>query len=453
VIIGIFIPGVILLFALAALGGSGALSLELTLLAAFLGAIAGDGLSFYLGRRYSAQSRSIWPLSRYPDLIRQSERFFHDHGGKSVVIGRFVGPLRCVLPLVAGALGMPPVRFVSFNIASAIAWAPWYILPGYLVGGAIDVDTPLPPHFYPVLTGLLVTILAFSGLFSQLHWHLRPAGPFYSWVESVAANLAFPARLWSNAYSEREGKKEYPVSSAILFLFAALGFGIVTLLAAYLPAIGSLNHWISELMKTLHTPLLDIIFVNLTLLGDTGFLYFIFGGFILLLLAQRRFTLAIFCLLGGLSTHGMTSLIKASLAIERPASTVLPASFSYPSGHTSGAVFVYGIITTFIARETPAHKRRSIYSSGAILTLLIATSRLYLEVHWFSDILGGTMLGLMLCGLVRIAQSPYDRQPALTGKSRLALLLGMALMAVFYLSLQAPGALVEYRLNTQPSNS
>ena len=451
VIVGIFIPGVIFLFALAALSGSGALSLTFTLLAAFLGAVAGDGLSFYLGRRYSSQSRSIWPLSRYPDLIRQSERFFHDHGGKSVVIGRFVGPLRCFLPLVAGALGMSPVRFVSFNIASAIAWAPWYILPGFLVGAAIDVDTPLPPHFYPVLAGLLVTILALSGLFSQLHWHLRPAGPFYSWVESIAANSASLAYIWRNAYSERQGQKEYPVSSIILFLLGSLGFAMVTLLTLYLPAVSALNHWTSELMKTLHIPLLDIIFVNLTLLGDPGFLYLIFGGFILLLLSQRRFSLAIFSLSGGLLTHGMTSLIKTSLAIERPDSALLPASFSYPSGHTSGAVFVYGIITTFIAREVPAQKRWPIYIAGAIWTLLIASSRLYLEVHWFSDVLGGIMLGLTLCGLVRVAQSPYDRQPVLTGRWLLALLLGASLLAALYLSLQAPGALAEYRLNTQPA--
>ncbi len=449
VIIGLFIPGVIFLFALAALSGSGALSLTFTLLAAFFGAVAGDGLSFYLGRRYSAQTRSIWPLSRYPELIRQAERFFHEHGGKSVVIGRFVGPLRCFLPLVAGALGMSPVRFVSFNVASAVGWAPWYILPGYLVGAAIDIDTPLPAHFYPALAGLVLTILAISGLFSQLHWHLRPAGPLYSWLRARAVNSPLLTKLWKNAYSVRHDHKEYPVSSTILFLLGILGFGVTTLLTLYLPSVGYLNHWLSGQMATLHIPLLDIIFISITLLGDPGFLYLIFGWFVLLLLAQRRIALAAFSIIGGLTTHGLTNLLKALLAIERPDSAVLPDSFAYPSGHTSGAIFVYGMITTFIAREALPHKRWYIYSLGAAWVLLIASSRLYLEVHWFSDIVGGIMLGLTLCGLVRMMQSPCDRQPVFTGKRLIVLALGLILLAILYLIFQAGDALALFRLNTQ----
>ncbi len=446
VIIGIFIPGVVLLFALAALCGGGALSLESALLAAFLGAVAGDGLSFYIGRRFSSQTQSIWPLSRYPELFTQSERFFQQHGGKSVVIGRFVGPLRCFLPLAVGALGMPPARFITFNVASAIAWAPWYILPGFLVGAAIDIDTPLPRHFYPVLGSLFIIIVPTAGLFTQLHWHLRPSGPFYRWVSRLFKKSKFAHQLWDNLYSIRNGEREYPISSALLFTGGLFGFSFITLLTLHLPAVQRLNLAVAGVLDDIHIPLLDMIFVALTLLGNPGFLYLIFGWFISLLVVRQRFKLAALCVVGGLSTHALTSLLKASLQIHRPDSPGIPESFAYPSGHTSGAILVYGLITAFIAREKLPHHRWGIYVLGGIWTLLIACSRLYLQVHWLSDIIGGVLLGLTLCGLVRTLQSPYDRRPLWTDKWIAIFGLGAAILAVGYLLLYYPQAMTTYQL-------
>ncbi|OZG71958.1 membrane-associated protein [Hahella sp. CCB-MM4] len=446
VIIGIFIPGVVLLFGLAALCGGGALSLESTLFAAFLGAVAGDGLSFYVGRRYSTQTQSIWPLTRYPELIIQSERFFKQHGGKSVVIGRFVGPLRCFLPLAVGALGMPPSRFIAFNVASAIAWAPWYILPGFLVGAAIDIETPLPQHFYPVLGSLLLIIVLTAGLFTQLHWHLRPSGSFYRWISNRFETSGFAHRLWDNLYSLRNGEREYPISSALLFTGGVFGFAFVTLLTLYLPSVQQLNLTVAGVLTDIHIPLLDMIFVGLTLLGNPGFLYLFFGWFVTLLVVRQRFHLAFLCILGGLSAHALTSFLKAVLQIQRPDSPGIPDSFAYPSGHTSGAILVYGLITAFIARERLPHHRWGIYVTGGIWVLLIACSRLYLQVHWLSDIVGGTLLGLTLCGLIRTLQSPYDRQPVWTDKWIAVFGFGAAILVISYLLLTFPAAIARFQL-------
>ncbi|WP_020409343.1 bifunctional DedA family/phosphatase PAP2 family protein [Hahella ganghwensis] len=445
VIIGVFIPGVVLLFALAALAGGGALSLEITLISAFFGAVAGDGISFYIGRNFSDRTRSIWPLSRYPDLITQSERFFHRHGGKSVVIGRFVGPLRCFLPLAVGALGMPPARFFTFNVASALAWAPWYILPGFLVGSAIDIETPLPNHFYPVLGTLLLIIVLTAGLFTQLQWHLRPTGPFYQWIGNRFDQSRFAHRIWDNAYSVRQGEREYPISSALLFTGGLLGFLFFTLLTLNLPAIQHLDQTVTEVLNAIQIPALDIVFVGLTLLGDPAFLYLVFGWFVLLLLLRKHIALALFCIAGGLATHALTKILKAFLAISRPDSPGIPDSFAYPSGHTSGAILAYGLITAFIARENMPHHRWHIYILGGIWVLLIASSRLYLQVHWLSDIIGGTLLGLMLCGLVRTLQSPYDRMPIWHNRWLVTFGFGAAILAAGYLFTFLPDAMSNFQ--------
>jgi len=150
-IAGIIVPGVALLFAFAALAGKSGLPLSEALLWAGLGAVAGDAISFAIGRLFKGRLDTVWPFNRYPSLIARGENFFRAHGGKSVVIGRFVGPIRPVIPLIAGALTMSWQRFLTFNLLSAVGWALVYILPGFFVGSALGSEIKPPPHFYLVL--------------------------------------------------------------------------------------------------------------------------------------------------------------------------------------------------------------------------------------------------------------------------------------------------------------
>src|SRR5690606_16353625 len=112
------------------------------LAAGVAGAVAGDALSFWLGRHFKGSLRQMWPVSRHPQLVQSGERFFQHHGGKSIFFGRFVGPIRAIIPLVAGMLNMKPGHFLVFNIVSALLWAPVYILPGYLTGATIHLELP-----------------------------------------------------------------------------------------------------------------------------------------------------------------------------------------------------------------------------------------------------------------------------------------------------------------------
>ena len=130
-IAGIIVPGVAFLFAAAAAAGAGGVSIYLSLLFAAIGAICGDVISFLIGRHYKTDILSTWPVSNYPEAINKGEAFFDKYGLYSVVIGRFVGPIRPVLPLVAGIMGMSRRKFILVNVLSAAAWAPVYIMPGY----------------------------------------------------------------------------------------------------------------------------------------------------------------------------------------------------------------------------------------------------------------------------------------------------------------------------------
>ena len=150
-IVGLVMPGAFLMFGIGALIGLGHLDFLPTAAWAIAGAILGDGLSFWLGHHYHQQLRSLWPFRNHPRLINRGVDFFHRHGGKSILFGRFVGPVRPIMPAVAGMLGMPVPRYVVINVLSGIAWAPAYLLPGMLFGASLELAA--------AVTGRLVLLL------------------------------------------------------------------------------------------------------------------------------------------------------------------------------------------------------------------------------------------------------------------------------------------------------
>jgi undecaprenyl-diphosphatase len=137
-IVGLAVPGAAVMVGMGTLIGAGHLPFWPLVAWAVAGAIAGDGLSYWLGRHYQQQLRKLWPLTHYPALLTQGEVFFARYGSLSIAFGRFVGPIRAVIPLVAGMLGMPPGTFWVANCLSALAWAPIYLSPGIVLGAGLQ---------------------------------------------------------------------------------------------------------------------------------------------------------------------------------------------------------------------------------------------------------------------------------------------------------------------------
>ena len=135
-VIGTVVPGSV---GISALATGADVNPWLLLVAATVGAIAGDGLSFWLGQRYHREILLGWPLNRYPRFIDRSEAFINRYGVASVFLARFTAVVRAFVPLVAGILRMPPRQFYAANILSALTWAPAHVFPGVLLGMAISL--------------------------------------------------------------------------------------------------------------------------------------------------------------------------------------------------------------------------------------------------------------------------------------------------------------------------
>ena len=106
-------------------------------IAASAGAALGDWLSYWIGLKLESAVYHMWPLSRHPDLIPKGEAFIKKWGPLGIFIGRFSGPLRASVPLVAGIFAMPQWRFQLANWSSAFLWAAVLLLLGDVTTKAV----------------------------------------------------------------------------------------------------------------------------------------------------------------------------------------------------------------------------------------------------------------------------------------------------------------------------
>ena len=167
-VVGSLVPGSTIILALSALVPGGELKLWAVLAAAMAGAALGDGTAFWVGHRSQREILGVWPLKNYPGVVAQSEAFFQSRGALAVFFARFVPPIRAFVPVTAGALGMPPLRFYGVNLPAILVWALAHVLPGVLAISAFHQYFGVPHHhgtgkhlwMLAVLGGGLVVALA-----------------------------------------------------------------------------------------------------------------------------------------------------------------------------------------------------------------------------------------------------------------------------------------------------
>jgi len=121
--ISLLLPAWAALIGIGALIMAGGLNFWPIWIAGSLGAAFGDWLSYWIGRKLEYAVQNIWPLSKHPDLIPKGEAFMKKWGVAGIFIGRFFGPLRASVPLIAGIFEMPFWRFQVANFTSAFVWA------------------------------------------------------------------------------------------------------------------------------------------------------------------------------------------------------------------------------------------------------------------------------------------------------------------------------------------
>lgn len=172
-VVGSLVPGSTIILALSALVPGGELELWAVLAAAAAGALLGDGSAYLLGYRRQRQILSAWPMSNYPRLVEQSEAFFNRWGVLAVFFARFVAPIRAVVPITAGALGMSPLKFYGVNIPAIMAWALAHVLPGVLAVSALHRYAGLPHHEHIGKHLWIIAVIGGAMIVALVYWTVR----------------------------------------------------------------------------------------------------------------------------------------------------------------------------------------------------------------------------------------------------------------------------------------
>jgi membrane protein DedA with SNARE-associated domain len=138
VVLGLFVPATALMLLTGGLVGSGSLDGSAILAWGIAGAVLGDSLSYGLGRWVGHGMLRRWPLNRQRGAVARARLFFSRYGFASVLVGRFLGPIRSTIPAVAGIMGMHHGRFQIANVLSAVLWMPLMLAPGYFAARSMD---------------------------------------------------------------------------------------------------------------------------------------------------------------------------------------------------------------------------------------------------------------------------------------------------------------------------
>ncbi len=401
-IVGAFVPAAVVLFAVGALVALGSLDLGTVVLVAALGAVLGDGFSFWLGRRYGNELFASRWLRRYPEAIANSRRFFERNGVQGVMLARFLGPLRALTPALAGASGQRTWVFLVADSLAALGWALAYVLPGVVFGASLGLAAEVAGRLATLLLALIVTLwlaIWLTGLIGRrVQAHTEDwVGAVLDWSRRHRRLGKFGAVLTDSSQPETPA---LALLAVVLFVFSA-GWLYLFASPALHPFPSALDAAIFQSLRDLHTPWgltlaqAALQFGEWQVYGPIALVTF----FILVLLRKRRaaahwLAALAFGALLSLGLHAVPTLAPPYQFFDTPA----------PQGYSARdlvlAAVIYAFLPVLLATGRSPAIRRLFYGAAIAILLLIVLAQLYLGAQWYSVALYSVIVAAIWAGLL-----------------------------------------------------
>jgi len=390
--LGIPLPGETAVVTAAAWAALGHLSIYAVVVTAAVAAIIGDNGGYWIGR--TGGVALVRRYGRFMHLneahLERARRFFERHGAKTVFFGRFIALLRTWAAVLAGAARMPYGTFMLYNALGAVCWASVVGALGYGFGR----NLPRLERYMgqASLAGALLVALV-VGLALGWRWFERNRTRLVARTQHVRTFAA--ARFARGEYLGLHLTVGLVISIGALWLFSGITEDVIHHDPLTLFDVTLLN-WVH--VRT--TPAGYAIAGAISLLGSPVTLTMLALGVGLVLAARREWIL----LAGWLAAFAGGGLLDVvlKLVIRRPrppyAAAFLPHfSWSFPSGHALASLIGYGMLA-YVLTLLWIHRRGAqiaVALCAAVLILAIGLSRLYLGVHYFSDVVGGYTAGVL----------------------------------------------------------
>ena len=398
-IIGTIFPGSITMTVIGIFAGRGLISTWETLLWTTFGAFVGDCIGFFFGRLFHKQIPNRWPFKSRPHWLQKGREFFDKHGGKSVIIGRFIGPARSTVPMVAGLMRMSVGRFIAAAIPSALFWAFVYLLPGILIGAVSLQLSPAKTTLF-LLMGLCVVVFLWGVFWLVQRFFVlfsRGCNSIISRWWQALSKLRATKHCVSWIARADDPQNHRPLTRLLCALLCLLVYIILQISVLSHNVLTHINMPLFNLAQSFRHLGLDKFFVAVTILGGAS----VIGGVTVLvtvgMLFARDWRRARFWLIAMAVAIIWAGLTKLGLYEPRPVGfyRALTTS-SFPSAHTALSLVCYGLLVYWGTQFLECGWRMAWRAVAIVIIVLIALSRLYLGAHWFLDVFAGAMLGMVV---------------------------------------------------------
>ncbi len=389
--VGLILPGETAVILAGAVAGQGATSIGVTIVVVWIGAFAGDSTSFWIGRKLGRG----FALRHGPKLRITEERletvegYFERYGGRTIIIGRFIGLVRALAPFVAGTSGWRYREYAPYGVVGTALWAAAFCLVGYYASQHIDDAVRIAGR-----ATFAFGVLAAGGVatYFVVRWLRRADAP-----------------------TRRR------VATSALGAVLVIGLGVLVtygMIVSGHPGPTALDRSAFADAADLRTASLVDVAKVLTFLGSAWVVLpvAIIAG-VLLARRERWTELAVLAAAVILSFVAVEAL-KALIDRPRPPDPLVgTVGSSYPSGHAAHAVLYPALAVMAVALLRPAVKwSTALIGAGLGIALVVGVTRVYLRAHYLSDVFGGWALGaaaftgcaLAALAVARMRQNPRD---------------------------------------------
>jgi membrane protein DedA with SNARE-associated domain/membrane-associated phospholipid phosphatase len=413
--VGLVLPGESVVILGGAVAGQGATSVIVTIAVVWVCAFAGDSASFLLGSHLGKD----FILRHGPKLRITEERFakvesyFHRYGGRTILIGRFIGLVRALAPFTAGSSGMRYRDFFPYSLLGTGLWSATFSLVGYFASQHLDAaaNAAGKSTFYFGATVALIVGVVMGVRYLRVEENRARLEERLEQSRSGRWLLAAGRRIRPQARFAlaRVTPGDLGLELTAILAAAAVGTFVVIAQATTLePNTGPLaiDTWAFDVLDSVRTAWLTDVAKGISDLGSTGAMLIVGVVGSGVLAARRRWADLAVLIAGLILVTIATDSLKAAVDRHRPSDPLVQTSLSsYPSGHAAHSIVYVWIALAIALRATPPNARRTaaLIIGGVVIAALVGISRVYLHAHYASDVLGGWALGVAVFSLLAAA--------------------------------------------------
>jgi membrane protein DedA with SNARE-associated domain/membrane-associated phospholipid phosphatase len=416
--VGLVAPGETVVMAGGVVAGQGEIELLPLIGLVWVCAVLGDTTSFYIGRRLGRRflERHGPRFKITHERLEQVEGYFDRHGGKTILIGRFIGLVRALAPFIAGSSGLAYRRFIPYSVVGTGLWATTFCVIGYLFWRSFDKVAHLVGQ---AIFGLGVTVALIVGAVvayrrrrdirawldaHRRHPLVRPlfavGRPLYRWIVHPLVRLVSPiVRFVADRLMPGELGLELTTLLAIAGVGAFAFVAYLTMLDNSIAPTPLDTEWLDLAGRLRMDQLVDVA-KAVTALGAFPTVAALVVATSVLLVTRRRYAEALVLVVGLALIYIAVNVTKDAIDRPRPTGSLVGTrGDAFPSGHAAYA-------TAWVAAAVVLTRRLRLVATGTLvfvglgIAIAVGVTRVYLRAHWGSDVVGGWGLAAAIFALL-----------------------------------------------------